>query len=162
MMERVWRQRAATGWELEWAGHHSRPETDGAIRRPWPGTPSVFAVGTPWEPPVPEHSPNESSSTSAASAVARVYWMIAGNCLLYIAALAILDRAWGVAAEALFWTIVSSLVAVRYLDVRFLGGATASGSRASLRDWSRYSRTLLAVALGVWGTGRALARVEPW
>lgn len=106
---------------------------------------------------------DQSSSRSIVSAVARVYWMIVGNCLLYIAALAIAQgRAWGSAIDALFWLTAASLVAVRYLDVRLLGGTTASGTRATFRDWYVYSRTLLAASLALWMASRALAWAAVW
>jgi hypothetical protein len=104
------------------------------------------------------------SIESVAGAVARVYWMILGNSALYMTALAITQRAppatWAV--DTLFWATVASLVLVRYVDVRVLGGLTASGRRASLRDWHRYSRTLFLLSLALWIASQAVARAKIW
>ena len=85
-------------------------------------------------------------------AVARLYWMLVGNAVLFLIAIAIVqqgnERAW--TTDAGFWTAVGSLVLVRYVDVALLGGATTSGEPASFSDWYRYVGRLLLVALAVW------------
>ena len=87
--------------------------------------------------------------------------MLAGNGILCLTALAIAqqrrERAW--TADAIFWTVVASLVIVRYLDIAHLGGTTAAGEPASLRDWYRYAGCLLLLALGVWIVAHAVARI---
>jgi hypothetical protein len=98
------------------------------------------------------------------STLARLYWMLVGNGILVLLALAItqdrLQRAW--TTDAAFWAVVASLVLVRYLDVARLGGKTASGEPASLRDWYRYSRGLLLLAAVVWIVLRAIPLVGLW
>lgn len=85
-------------------------------------------------------------------AVARFYWMLGGNAALSLTALGILQpgRERTVLADVAFWAIVCSLVLVRYLDLKLLDGATASGQPASVGHWRRYSGWLLFVALAVW------------
>ena len=111
-----------------------------------------------------DESKPSGSIESVAGAVARVYWMILGNSALYMTALAITQRTppatWAV--DMLFWVTVASLVLVRYVDVRVLGGLTASGRRASLRDWHRYSRTLFLLSLALWIASQAVARAKIW
>jgi hypothetical protein len=93
--------------------------------------------------------------------LARIYWMLAGNGILCLTALAIAqqrrERAW--TADAIFWMVVASLVIVRYLDIAQLGGTTAAGEPASLRDGYRYAGWLLLLALGVWIVAHAVARI---
>jgi hypothetical protein len=48
------------------------------------------------------------------------------------------------AAHAL---VVASLVAARFLDIRFCGGQTVDGSPADLGHWRRYVAILLPVSL---------------
>ena len=87
-----------------------------------------------------------------------------GNGILILLGLAIAQdrrqRAW--TTDAAFWAVVASLVLVRYLDVALLGGKTTSGERASLRDWYRYSRWLLLLAVVVWIVLRAVPLMGRW
>jgi len=87
--------------------------------------------------------------------------MLAGNAVLYLAAVAITqqghERAW--TADAAFWAAVASLVLVRYVDIALLGGATASGKPASLSDWYRYAGRLLLLALAAWIIAHAVALI---
>ena len=74
------------------------------------------------------------------SAVARLYRMLTGNTVLYLIARPIAQQGHQSTAttHAGFCAAVVSLVLVRYLDITRLGGATAAGEPASLRDWYRY------------------------
>jgi hypothetical protein len=54
------------------------------------------------------------------------------------------------AADIIYWIAVAAVVAARYYDVSKLGGMTAQGRPASMRDWRRYALLLLAGALVVW------------
>jgi len=93
--------------------------------------------------------------------VARLYWMLGGNAVLYLAAVAITqqghERAW--TADAAFLAAAASLVLVRYVDIALLGGATASGEPASRSDWHRYAGRLLLLALAAWIIARAVALI---
>jgi hypothetical protein len=106
--------------------------------------------------PPPKHV---DPSAPFVGALARLYWMLLGNGILVFAALGIAQQGHGHAwaAEAVFWTAVASIILVRYLDIALLGGTTASGQPASLRDWRRYAVCLLAIALAVWVVAHAVA-----
>lgn len=92
------------------------------------------------------------SSPPFLGALARLYWMMLGNAALSLITIGIAlrgpERAW--LADVAFWTVVASLVLVRYLDIAWLGGTTASGGPASLGAWRRYSWQLLLLALALW------------
>jgi hypothetical protein len=90
-------------------------------------------------------------------AVARLYWMLAGNAILYLLALTIVQQGHRRASttDVAFFAVVASLILVRYLDIAWLGGATASGKPASLGDWYRYVAWLLPLSLAVWIIARA-------
>jgi hypothetical protein len=102
-----------------------------------------------------------SSKPSFVGALARLFWMLVGNAGLFLVALAIAEKGSGGTwtADVAFWAVVASLVLVRHLDIARLGGATASGSPASLRDWYRYTGWLLLVASVVWLIAHAVALV---
>jgi hypothetical protein len=98
-------------------------------------------------------SPKQTDSTAPfVGAVARFYWMLGGNAALSLIALGIAQPGLEdtLIADVAFWVIATSLVLVRYLDIRLLAGATASGEAASFGDWRRYSTWLVLVALTVW------------
>jgi hypothetical protein len=87
--------------------------------------------------------------------------MLLGNAVLSLIAFRIAqrghERTW--ITDAAFWTVVASLVLVRYLDIVRLGGTTASGEPAAFRDWRGYSWRLLLIALAVWIAAHALRLV---
>lgn len=104
--------------------------------------------------------PSKQVDSKLTGAFARLYWMLGGNAALSLLAIGIVqhgpERTW--VTDAVFWTVAASLVLVRYLDIAWLGGTTASGEPASLRDWHRYSWRLLLVALAVWIIAHAIRR----
>jgi hypothetical protein len=108
------------------------------------------------------HLGQSRSQLPLVGAVARVYWILAGNAALYLLALDIALRGpeyrW--TTDVAFWTVVASLALVRYVDIAALGGATASGGAASLRDWHRYVRRLLPIAAIVWLIAHGLALID--
>ncbi len=85
--------------------------------------------------------------------LARFWWMFFGNMLFAFSLVFILLNQGGFfhPADWVFGISVASLVAVRYFDIRFCDGQTATGRRASLADWTRYSAVLLACAAILWG-----------
>lgn len=89
--------------------------------------------------------------------LARFWWMFAGNMVFAFSLVFLLLNQGGFfhPADWVYWIAVASLVSVRYLDVRFWDGQTATGRRASMRDWSRYATLLLAGAVVVWGIAHA-------
>jgi len=85
--------------------------------------------------------------------LARLWWMLLGNMLLVLSLLFILRHEGGFfhPADWVFWIGVASLVFVRFLDVKFLDGQTATGKHASMADWIRYVVLLLACSAVLWG-----------
>lgn len=101
-------------------------------------------------------SPEAAPPSGGLSLLARIYWIIAGN-----GALAILAAKIAISSEALswldlaYWAVVSSLVAVRYVDVTALGGTTADGAPATRAHWRRYAAVLVIVCVTVWAVAHA-------
>jgi hypothetical protein len=89
---------------------------------------------------------------TAAGVLARLWWMLFGNAVLALSAVFIFHNTAGFfhTADAVFWCAVASLVLVRYLDVRFLDGLTATGARASTRHWVKYTVLLVVCSAVVW------------
>jgi hypothetical protein len=92
----------------------------------------------------------------------RLYWMMLGNGVVVIAA--VFPLAYQQMPTALplagFGCGVVSLIAARFVDIRYCGGQTVDGAPASLDDWKRYVRILVPSALlllgVVWGARAVL------
>ena len=115
----------------------------------------------------PEVSPPAVSSKpakphAAGGCLARIVWMIVGNLVLALALMRIAERREGFwrPADAVYWAVAVLLVLVRYVDVRFLEGETATGNRATMSHWRRYVLILAIVTLIGWGVAHAAAWVR--
>ena len=49
--------------------------------------------------------------------------------------------------DAVYWVLVLALSAIRFMDVRYLGGETGEGKPATMKDWRRFSIIIAAVSL---------------
>ena len=89
----------------------------------------------------------------------RIFWMIIGNAILLACAYGIVQHRSSLLsiADAFYWAIVGSLLAARYVDIRYLYGLTSEGDPASLDDWRRYAVILVFVATGLWLVVHAMA-----
>jgi hypothetical protein len=89
--------------------------------------------------------------------LARLWWMLGGNMLLAFSLIFIFRNEEGFfhPADWVFWITVATLVAIRYLDIRFLNGQTATDEKASMMDWVRYAVLLPVCATVLWATAHA-------
>ena len=89
----------------------------------------------------------------------RVFWMMIGNVILLACAYGIVQHRSSVLgmADAFYWVIVGSLLAARYVDIRYLLGTTADGDRATMAHWHRYATVLCVVSTGLWLGAHAMA-----
>jgi hypothetical protein len=86
--------------------------------------------------------------------------MGAGNLILVLSAIGIGQHRAGFALSAmdvLFWSTTLGLLAVRYVDIRYLAGETADGRPASMSDWRRYALAVLGVSLALWLAAHAIS-----
>ena len=88
---------------------------------------------------------------SGSSSLARIFWMLIGNVILFFLAMSIYQRhttlSW---FDLAYWIAVLLLVLIRYCDIKYLGGLTAQGQPASIAHWRKYVILLLLIATGVW------------
>lgn len=79
------------------------------------------------------------------------FWMLVGNGLLALCALAIAagETSYGV-ADVLYWITVGCLLATRYADIRYLAGKTSEGKPATMAHYRRYTIILIVVSAVVW------------
>jgi hypothetical protein len=106
-------------------------------------------------------APTTDRQDTAAGVLARLWWMLAGNAVLALSAVFILHNTTGFfhTADVVFWCAAASLVLIRYLDIRFLNGLTATGAPASARHWIKYTILLLVCSAVVWALAHAASRL---
>lgn len=92
-------------------------------------------------------------SSRLSGCLVRLFWMGVGNLVLVLAAIGIGQNRAGftfTGMDLLFWATVLCLLAVRYVDIRYLDGQTADSRPASMSDWRRYALTVLGISLALW------------
>jgi hypothetical protein len=94
-----------------------------------------------------------------AGCLMRLFWMMIGNVILLLCAYRITQHQSSVLsiADAFYWTIVGSLLAARYVDIRCFCGTTADGDPATMAHWRRYARGLGVVSTALWLGAHAIA-----
>lgn len=80
----------------------------------------------------------------------RLSWMVFGFGVLFLLALKIVRSGRFSVLDALFWAVVAGMSGLRHLDITRLGGLTSSCEPATLRDWRRYTLSLVGVAAVLW------------
>ena len=122
------------------------------------GPPS--GVSTPEVRMAVEQNSNElASNVGCLGVIARLPWLGVGNGLLLILAAVITQPGAHRGTDLLFWLVTALIVVARYVDVRWLGGLTAEGERASLADWRQHVVILIPVAAGLWAAAHLVARL---
>ena len=91
----------------------------------------------------------------------RLWWMFFGNVVLAFCILFIVENRGGFfhAADWVFWITLASLVLVRYVDVKFLDGCTATGAYASVAHWLRYAILVTIGSTVVWAVAHVVSRL---
>ena len=95
----------------------------------------------------------DARSGRVSGCLVRLFWMGAGNLILVLAAIGIGQQHAGftlTAMDAVFWATALCLLAVRYVDIRYLGGETADSQPATVADWRRYAAMVLGISLALW------------
>ena len=93
--------------------------------------------------------------------LARLFWTLIGNPAVLFLAVGIFQRHapfFEVSRlDLIYWILVALLVVVRYCDIKYLGGLTAEGKPASMRDWRIYAALILSISAGIWLIARTVA-----
>lgn len=90
-------------------------------------------------------------TTSLLGCLIPTFWMLLGNGLLALCAVAIAAGTTPFSsADIFYWLTVVCLLAARYVDIRYLEGRTAEGTPATMAHWRRYTLILIAVSVAVW------------
>ena len=98
-----------------------------------------------------EQSEERSDNTSLVGCLIPAFWMLAGNGILAICALAMIGKGFSFGfLDAFYWLTVCGLIGARYADVRYLGGRTVEGAPTTMAHWRRYSAIVDAVSAFLW------------
>jgi len=118
------------------------------------GQPDAKPQPAPGETPqeVSRDEPESIEYTPMSGCLCRIFWLLLGNVFLGLTAYAIaLDHASLVSwKDVFFWLLVVALIAIRFVDGRYLKGVTTDGERATTDHWRRYSLQLIVIAFGLW------------
>ena len=106
--------------------------------------------------PAPDTKIGERQSTLS-GVMARIWRMFFGNLLLAFSIIFIVQNGGRFfrAADWVFWIVLASLVLIRYVDIRFLGGFTGTGEPACITHWIRYAALLTALSIALWVLAQA-------
>ena len=93
--------------------------------------------------------------------LARLWWMLGGNVLLAFSLIFIFrnEGSFFHPADWVFWIAMATLVLVRYFDIRFFDGQTATGEQASMTNWTRYAVLLTVCSALLWALAHAANRL---
>jgi uncharacterized membrane protein len=82
---------------------------------------------------------------------ARIFWSLIGNMiLLFLASKIYRTQVLLCIFDLLFWVVVPLIIAVRYVDIKYLKGVTYEGLPATLEDWRKYVKYYSFIAAGLW------------
>ncbi|MCJ7777391.1 MAG: hypothetical protein MUP16_03665 [Sedimentisphaerales bacterium] len=89
--------------------------------------------------------------------LARPFWMFLGNFALLICAANILmgESSSTRTSDIIFWGAVAAMIIVRFLDIKFLNGLTATGEPATLAQWRKYAIMLIICSGIIWAAAHA-------
>jgi hypothetical protein len=95
----------------------------------------------------------------ALAILARIFWMALGNFALMICAANILmsESSSTRISDVIFWSAAIAMIIVRFLDIKFFNGQTATGEPATLAHWRKYSILLAVVSTVIWAAAHAAA-----
>ena len=90
--------------------------------------------------------------------MAKLYWMLVGNAILFFLTIFILLNQGKIfnAADVIFWITVAVLVLSRYIDIKLLDSITATGQPAPMAHWRKYTIFLLICSTAVWVLSHAI------
>jgi hypothetical protein len=84
----------------------------------------------------------------------RLYWLFAGNIILFFLIAFIIDKHFKFPSwhDLAYWITITTLIVVRYIDIRYMLGETAEGKPAYMSDFNKYTQKLLIVSFVMWAS----------
>jgi hypothetical protein len=97
----------------------------------------------------------------ATGCLVRLTWVLLGNAIIALCFVGILRQRDGfpsVSHAFLLGTVVV-VIGLRYVDIRWLGGQTATGDPATMAHWRTYALSIGLVGLAAWGLAHVVAHI---
>jgi hypothetical protein len=95
----------------------------------------------------------ETPRASGLQVLVRILWMLIGNFVLAALAITIYSaKGFPSGKDVAFGVTVLFLLAIRYVDIRYLNGRTASDEPAGPKVYRNYAIGLLIISLVAWTT----------
>jgi hypothetical protein len=94
------------------------------------------------------------SNEGATGCLARLYWMFAGNVIVFFALVMIaMDKSASFLTplDLLFAAGVFSVLLTRYLDTAYFKGTDSDGNVSTMEGFRKYLRNVLLITLPLWG-----------
>ena len=93
----------------------------------------------------------------------RLAWMLIGTIALMFSLRGVwISRHSGITwHDYIFWLVIVMMVALRYVDITWMGGQTVKGDPATRAHWRRFALILLLGGLVLWLVVHALTRLLP-
>lgn len=109
--------------------------------------------------PVPSPQPSADAGPKAGclSIIVRLSWIFGGIAvLIYCGVFIAMGRHPGT-VDLVYWIIVAAIIAVRFVDIRFLKGETLDNKPATLRLWRGYALKMFAAAAILYAVAKLVA-----
>jgi hypothetical protein len=101
--------------------------------------------------------PPEAEPAGCLSIIARLIWVAGGNfALLILLAFIVQQKTPFSSLDVIFWAVVAALLFIRFADVKWLHGTGSESEPATMKDWWRYARLLIAIAGGAWAAAHVV------
>jgi hypothetical protein len=101
------------------------------------------------------HSQPENPPVQEKNSIIRTYigmfWLLWGNIILVSMAIKITQKQTFLSVyDLIYWVNVILLAILRYCDIKYFKGITATGSQATMVHWRKYITYLLLVSAALW------------
>jgi hypothetical protein len=63
-------------------------------------------------------------------------------------------------SDIIFWCVVPAMIIVRFLDIKFLDGQTATGEPATLSHWRKYAISLIIISAIIWAVAHIVVNLS--
>jgi len=95
---------------------------------------------------------SRSEPSPSLGVLARLYWMAIGPIATILVVLAIIMKSFKntIPTSLIYWSLVLSIILIRYLDIRYFKGETADGEPATLKHWKKFSIVGVIVYCAIW------------
>ena len=109
---------------------------------------------------VPDSKPSESEG-GCLSEIIRWLWLFIGPAAIVFSGVFYVARGGAsIVPDAIYVLLVVGLVAIRYIDIRVFKGITANDTKATIKDWLRFTIILVLLSGLLYAIAKFATRYE--